>query len=124
MRNKKALFFFVFIGLSCLACSKPLPRHEIHGEILLKDNVFLTITSEFIVETPEALHEVRIKKNQLEFAVRIALREHASTELMGRGERLVSNGLKSIARQVLKHPVKDIRITTYTFHENPMIGKK
>lgn len=98
------------------ACSTPLPHHEISEEIRLKDQVYLHIKTDFIVETPEALKEVRLNSDKLAFALRLALREHASTELKGRGKRSVLNAWKSIARQVLDHPVKEVRIITYDFH--------
>lgn len=110
-----------FIILSCLigflcSCNSPKPHYEIKSDILLKDKVYLTIKTDFIVDTPEALKEVRYKSDQLAFALRLALRDHPSTQLKGRGRGAVLNAWKSIARQVLDHPVAEIKITTYEFH--------
>lgn len=108
---------FCFLLAFVCACRPPLPPHEIKGEILLKDKVYLSITTEFILDTPEALKEVHLKSDQLAFAMRLALRDHSSEELKGRGKRNVLNAMNAISRQVLDHQVKDIRITAYDFHQ-------
>lgn len=113
--KKNILILSCFLAF-VFSCSSPKPHYEIKSDILLKDMVYLSITADFIVDTPEALKEVRLKSDQLGFAMRLALREHASGELKGRGKRSVLNALKSIARQVLDHPVTDVRITAYEFH--------
>ena len=104
---------FILVLTSC----KPLPHHNIQEDVLLKDKIYIHIETDFVVETPEALKEVRLKSDQLEFALRLALREHASTELQGRGKRSVLNAWKSITKQVLDHPVKEVHIITYEFYD-------
>ena len=116
--SKKISLFICCLAFS-MACTSPLPHYEVKGEILLNDDVYLSITADFIVETPEALKEVRIKSDQLAFAIRIALREHSSKELKGMGKRNVLNALKSISRQLLEHPVKEVHIIDYDFHKAP-----
>lgn len=122
--NKKPLFsvllFLCFTVVSCCTCT-PL-HHEIQGEILLKDHIYMDITADFIVDSPEALHEVQIKEDQLRFAMTLSFREFPSSQFKGKGKRNTFNALKSIARQVLDHPVKAIHITSYEFHENLMLG--
>ena len=114
MKKLYAVALCLIVFTSC----KPLPHHAIHEDIFLKDRNYIHIQFDLIVETPEALKEVQLKSDKLAFALRLALREHTSTELKGRGKGSVLYGLQSIAKQVLDHPVKQIKILEYTFYSN------
>lgn len=118
------IYKIFFAGLiTCLsvisACDDHLIHHTVKSEILLKDRVYLCINVDFCSDNQESYREIKAKSAQLSFAMTLALREHASSELQGRGKRSVHNALKSIARQVVDHPVTSIHITTYDFLEKP-----
>lgn len=112
------MLLFVLIAPALTGCPDTSLHHAIQADIQLKDHRYLMITADFILDNAEALGEVQAKKGQLRLAMALALRDHDSHMLEGRGQRNVSNALRAISRQVLSHPVKKIQITEYRFHDN------
>lgn len=117
MRSNLSLLMVLVIP-TLVGCSDPSLHHAIQADIQLKDHRYLLITADFILDNAEALEEVQTKKGQLRLAMALALRDHDSHMLDGRGQRNVSNALRAISRQVLSHPVKKIQITEYRLHDS------
>ncbi|GAB6096068.1 hypothetical protein JCM14469_23210 [Desulfatiferula olefinivorans] len=118
MRHRPVLvLLLVLVACALAGCPAPDLHHPIRGDIRLKDHRYILITADFLLDSPDALQEVRAKEGQLRLAMALAFRDHDSHMLEGRGRRNVANALRAISRQVLSHPVKKITITEYRLHD-------
>ena len=122
MRNKLlnnnicTILFVVIIGLSS-ACKDNLKHCTAGTEVNLKDSKTLSLRLEFDFADKKGMYEFKSKKKEVMFAIRLALREHESTKLRGRGKRNVHNAIRNICRQLLDAKVVKVEILEYNFKD-------